>query len=108
MCGSSPLTPGKALKLGARALYNPLGATKDTLLSANRLGTSVARDAGVLPQSAATQQAEATASAAASRAAADAEASSIANARIRAQRKAMRENSLLTGAGGGGRATLGV
>lgn len=107
MCGGDSLNPTKALKLGVRAAYNPIGATKDSIQAANRLGTQTARDAGILPQSAATQQAAAEASAAASRAAADAEASSIANARIRAQRKAMRENSLLTGAGGG-RATLGV
>jgi hypothetical protein len=100
MCGN-PLesiggTAGKLLRNGAKAAYNPLGAAKDA-----------ARDAGLLPESRATQRAAAEASAAASRNAADAEAASLAGMRIRAQRKAMRENSLLTGAGAG-RASLGV
>lgn len=97
MCGSNPLDAAgkfakKALAPGAAVRREVVGGL---------------RDIGVLPESAATQQADAAASAAAGRAAADAEASSIASARIRAQRKAMRDNSLLTGAGGS-RSTLGV
>lgn len=70
-------------------------------------GVRAARKVGALPESRAEQASQAAAEAAGTRAAADAEASSIANARIQAQRKAMRDNSLLTGAGGS-RSTLGV
>jgi hypothetical protein len=59
------------------------------------------RDAGVLPDK------KVKVDPAAERAAAAAKATQDANARIALQRRAMRENSLLTG-GGGGRATLGV
>lgn len=77
-----------------------------TGVSALQEGVRGLRKVGAIPESRAEQQGQAVAEASASRAAADAEASGIANARIRAQRKAMRENSLLTGAGG--RTTLGV
>jgi hypothetical protein len=59
------------------------------------------RDLGILPQR------KVNPDPAAERAAAEASATQDANARIALQRKAMRENSLLTGAGTS-RATLGV
>jgi hypothetical protein len=95
---------------------NPFEAVGDLAKKSLKLATGVTalqegvrlgRRVGALPASKAEQRAEAEASAAASRNAADAEAANLAGMRIRAQRKAMRENSLLTGAGSG-RTTLGV
>ena len=67
---------------------------------------AASRDAGVLPPK------KVTVDPAAERAAAEAAATTAANARIAFQRRAQRENSLITGGGaaapGAGRSTLGV
>jgi len=102
MCGSSnPLDAVGSLAKKSLKLVTGVTALQE--------GVRLGRRVGALPASRAEQESEARAGAEASRNAADAEAANLAGMRIRASRKAMRENSLLTGAGSGsGRSTLGV
>jgi hypothetical protein len=75
-------------------------------MQGNKALLAESREKGILPPS------KVTVDPAAERAAAEAAATQQANARIAFQRKAMRDNSLLTGGGqaaaGAGRSTLGV
>ncbi len=105
MCGGDPGNFSDALKkdaMGTGGLSIGLYSTR----KANNKITEEARDNGILPKK------KTPGDPAAERAAAEADAATKANIRIAFQRRAMRENSLLTGGGqaaaGAGRSTLGV
>jgi hypothetical protein len=102
MCGGVGDLVEDALKASVSSrnlMSGGLSAIKDTQMAAHRSAVSDLRDRGLLPAK------KVQADPAAERAAAAASATQAANSRIAMQRKAMRENSLLTG---GGRSTLGV
>lgn len=86
------------------ALKNSLSKDRAIMLVKNPIKGTVDgnRDLGILPQK------KVSTDPAAERAAAAASATQEANTRMAMQRKAMRENSLFTGAGASNRGTLGV